>query len=350
MGRLFGIRPSKYQKQDEHISQYMFGEGYENGLSSEEIDMTSRTVYFNGQFVSEQEARVSIFDSALMFGDMVFDMTRTYNQKPFKLKAHLERIYAGLKYFEIDCGLTMDEMEQVTMETLQRNLPVLEGADVQIMHDISRGPLPAYKSVFEGETQPTISINCWPLWWHLAGNGPLYRSGVNSIITPQRSVPAYLIDPKVKNRSRVYYQMANLQAHKVDPQGFPLLTDDQGFITEGSGSNFFIFRQGRVLTPKGHNILLGVSRNTTLELLTKISIPWVEEDFGVYEIVTAEEAFHTATTYSIMPCTRINGLPIGEGKPGPLTQRLTAAWSELVGLDIVAQADDYAQKVKTMSR
>ena len=74
--------------------------------------MTCRTVYFNGEFVSEQEARVSIFDSALMFGDMVFDMTRTYGQKPFRLKEHLERIYAGLKYLEIDCGLTLEEMER----------------------------------------------------------------------------------------------------------------------------------------------------------------------------------------------------------------------------------------------
>ena len=92
------------------------------------IDMTCRTVYFNGEFVSEQEARVSIFDSALMFGDMVFDMTRTYGQKPFRLKEHLERIYAGLKYLEIDCGLTLEEMERATLETLERNLPVVDGA------------------------------------------------------------------------------------------------------------------------------------------------------------------------------------------------------------------------------
>ena len=79
----------------------------------EEIDMSCRTVYFNGEFVSEREARVSIFDSALMFGDMVFDMTRTYGQKPFRLKEHLERIYAGLKYLEIDCGLTIEEIASV---------------------------------------------------------------------------------------------------------------------------------------------------------------------------------------------------------------------------------------------
>ena len=144
--------------------------------------------------------------------------------------------------------------------------------------------------------------------------------------------------------------MANLQAHKVDPAAFPVLTDDQGFITEGSGSNFFIVRQGRVLTAKSHNILIGVSRNAVLELLTKMGVPWAEEDFGAYEVVNAEEAFHTATTFAVMPCTRVNGLPIGEGKPGSLTRRLIAAWSEMVGVDIVAQADAYARKVEEMGR
>jgi len=122
--------------------------------------MTTRKVYFNGEFVSEQEARVSIFDSALMFGDMIFDMTRTYLQKPFKLRAHLERTYAGLKYLGIDCGLTLEEMERATLQTLELNLPALNGADAQIMHNISRGPVSVYKSVFGGRVGRTVTISC----------------------------------------------------------------------------------------------------------------------------------------------------------------------------------------------
>jgi branched-chain amino acid aminotransferase len=310
--------------------------------------MASRKVYFNGEFVSEQEARVSIFDSALMFGDMVFDMTRTYQQKPFKLREHLERIYAGLKFLQIDCGLTLQELEHVTLQTIEINLPAMEGADMQIMHDISRGPLGLYKSVFGGKTRPTISINCWPYWWHLAGYRSIYRSGVHAIITSQRSVPAHLIDPKVKNRSRVFYQMANLLAQRTDPEGWALLTDNEGLITEGTGANFFIVRKGQVLTPQGRNILLGVTRNTVMELLSKITIPSKEEDFGLYEVLTADEAFFTATSFAIMPCTRINGQPIGSGKPGPLTLKLMNAWSEMVGVNMVDQADEYAKKVDRM--
>jgi len=310
--------------------------------------MSDRQVYFNGEFVSEQEARVSIFDSALMFGDMVFDMTRTYRQKPFRLRAHLERTYSGLRYLGIDCGLTLEAMEAATLETLARNLPALEGADAQIMHNISRGPLGIYKSVFGGCIGPTVTISCWPYWWHLAGYAPLYQSGVNAVVPPQRSVPAHLIDPKVKNRSRVYYQVANLQAQTVDPGSWALLTDDQGLVTEGTGSNFFIVRKGQIYTAQGRNILLGITRGAVLELLSQLSIPAREQDFGLYEVVNADEAFFTATSFGIMPCTRINGQAIGWGEPGDLTKRLIAAWSEMVGVDIVAQADEYAGKVREM--
>lgn len=312
--------------------------------------MKPRKVYFNGQYVSEQEARVSIFDSALMFGDMVFDMTRTYRQQPFRLRQHLERIYAGLRYYEIDCGMTIGEMEDATLQTLALNLDALEGAEAQIMHNISRGPLGVYKSVFDGRLRPTITINCWPYWWHLAPYGPMYRNGVHAVIPTQRSVPAHLIDPKVKNRSRVYYQMANMQAQKTDPRAWALLTDDQGLVTEGTGFNFFIVRNGKVMTPPGRNILLGVSRGAAMELLEKMGTPAAERDFGLYEAVNADEAFFTATSFAIMPVTKLNGRPVGDGQPGPLTKKLIEAWSTMVGVDIVAQADEYAERVARMEQ
>lgn len=312
--------------------------------------MKTRQVYLNGKYVSEQEARVSIFDSALMFGDMVFDMTRTYRQQPFRLRQHLERIYAGLRYFEIDCRMTIDEMEEATLQTLAINLEALEGAEAQIMHNVSRGPLGVYKSVFDGDLRPTVTINCWPYWWHLAPYGPMYRAGVHAVIPGQHSVPAHLIDPKVKNRSRVYYQMANLQAQKLDPKAWALLTDDQGFVTEGTGYNFFIVKKGRVITPPGHNILLGVSRGAAMELLEALGLPALEREFGQYEIVNADEAFFTATSFAIMPVTQLNKRPIGDGKPGPVTRRLIEAWSDMVGVDIVAQADEYAERVALMEQ
>lgn len=307
--------------------------------------MAQRRVYFNGEYVSEQEARVSIFDSALMFGDMVFEMTRTYRQKPFKLREHLQRAYAGLRYVGIDCGMTIDAMENATLETLAANLDALEGAEAQIMHNISRGPLPVYRSVFGGSLCPTITISCWPYWWHLAAYGPMYRAGVSAVTPPQRSVPAHLIDPKVKNRSRIHYQLANVQAQRIQPNAWALLTDDQGRVTEGTGSNFFVVQGGRIVTPPARDVLAGVTRGAVLQLASDLGIPAVEQDFGLYEVAVASEAFFTATSFAIMPCTRVNGMVLGDGTPGPLTDRLIAAWSEMVGVDIVAQADEYAREV-----
>ena len=89
--------------------------------------MANRVVYFNGEFIPEIEARISIFDCALMFGDMVFEVTRTFNQQPFRLREHLDRLYASMRYAEIDCGLTVEQMEAATYATMERNLPELDG-------------------------------------------------------------------------------------------------------------------------------------------------------------------------------------------------------------------------------
>jgi branched-chain amino acid aminotransferase len=305
---------------------------------------TQRRVYFNGDFVSEAEARVSIFDSALMFGDMVFEMARSFNGKPFRLRHHLERLYVGLKILEIDCGLTQEEMEAATQQTIELNRPCFpDGLDYQLMHNVSRGPLALYGSVFPAGLRPTVTISCWPLTWHLAGVAKLYESGVHAVITPQQSVPTRYIDPKIKNRSRVYYQLANMQAHKTDPRAWALLTSEDGFITEGTGSNFFIVKDGVLLTPKPHNILRGVTRQAVIELATQLGLPCQECDLDRYDVAVADEAFFTATSFSIMPVTRFDGQPVRDGLPGPVTRRLIAAWSEMVGVDIVAQARAYAR-------
>lgn len=303
-----------------------------------------RKVYLNGEFVAEADARISIFDSALMFGDMVFEVLRTFNGQPFRLRDHLERLYAGLKILEIDCGLTIDEMEAATLKTLAINEQTNpEGLDWQIMHNVSRGPLGLYSPVFPEGLRPTVSINCWPLPRKVAGIAAAYEQGLHAVTPPQRSVPARLIDPKIKNRSRVYYQVANLQVAKVDPQAWPLLTDEDGLITESTGANFFIVKKGQILTPEPRNILRGVTRQAVLDLATQLKLPWRECNLEPYDVVTADEAFFTATTFAILPVTQYNGHAIGAGSPGPITKQLIDGWSKMVEVDIVAQAKAYAQ-------
>ena len=303
-----------------------------------------RKVYLNGDFVPEAEARISIFDSALMFGDMVFEMTRTFRGEPFRLRDHLERLFASMRVLEIDCDMTLAQMEGATLDTLAANRDAIpQGIDVQIMHNVSRGPLPLYRSVFPDGLRPTITISCWPLIWHLAPYARLYATGVHAVITPQRSVPSRLIDPKIKNRSRVYYQMANLEAARIDPEARALLTDEDGTITEGSGGNFFLVKDGALYTPEPRNILRGVTRRALMELAADLGIRCTERNVEPYDVMTADEAFFTATSFSILPVTRFNGQPLGKGTPGPVTERLMAGWSDMVGFDIVQQARSYAQ-------
>ncbi len=305
--------------------------------------MPQRLVYFNGDFVPELEARISIFDSALMFGDMVFEMTRSFKQKPYCLRHHLERLYASLDYAEIDCGLTIDQMEEATHQTIERNLPALEGYDYQIMHNATRGALPLYDSLVKESTHPIVTINVIPLVRHIGGMAEKFDSGAHFVITPQKSVPARYIDPKAKNRSRIYYKIADLHAARLEEGGMALLTDERGFITEGTGNNFFMARDGEIFTPKGHDILRGVSRGACMGLAAKLGIAVREADIEPYDVRSADEAWFTSTTICMVPITRFDFRPVGDGKPGPLYGKLLQAWSEEVGVDIAGQARQYAQ-------
>lgn len=309
--------------------------------------MSQRLVYFNGEFIPEQEARISIFDSALLFGDMVFEVTRSFNQKPFRLREHLDRLYGSIRYAEIDCGLTIDEMEDATYETIERNLPALDDLDFQIMHDVTRGGYPLYDGLIKEGASPIVSINVFPLIRHVGGQADKYETGSHFVITPQQSVPSRYIDPKAKNRSRIFYKLAELHASRLEEGAMALLTDEHGFITEGTGNNFFIARDGEIFTSKPNDILRGVSRHACMDLASTLDIPVHEADIEPYDVREADEAWWTSTTICMMPVTRFNFQPIGAGKPGPIYLRLLDAWSKEVGVNIPDQAREYAELAKT---
>ncbi|MEO1994917.1 MAG: aminotransferase class IV [Planctomycetaceae bacterium] len=307
--------------------------------------MSERVVYFSGRYVTESEARVSIFDSALMFGDMAFEMTRTFRGKPFRLREHLDRLYASLRLMEIDCSLSIGEMERITLETLQRNRGTeADDIDWQIMHNVSRGPMPLYRSAFPQGLVPTVTINCWPLITHMGGFAATYDTGAHLVIPAQQALPAHLVDAKAKTRSRLHYQLANLQAARIGEGGWAVMLDPDGFLAEGTGNNIFLVKDGVLYTPEPRNILLGVSRGVTIELAQKLGISVRETNLGRYEALQADELFSTATTYCLVHAASFEGQPVGGGRPGPVFRWLAEAWKELAGVDFVAQARDYAQR------
>jgi branched-chain amino acid aminotransferase len=314
-------------------------------VNAEGLEMSTkgREVYWCGEFIPEGEARISIFDCALMYGDMVFEMTRTFAGVPYRLRDHLERLYGSLRYAEIDCGMTIDEMEAATMATIERNKEKLDGLDFQIMHDVTRGGLSIYENMNKDGNRPLVSINVLPLVKHNASQADKYLQGVHTVITPQQSVPARYIDPKAKNRSRLFYKKAELHAARLDEGAYALLTDERGFITEGTGNNYFIVKNGEVYTPRGHDVLRGVSRKACIAICGRLGIPVHEADFSEYDVGEADEAWHTSTTICMVPSTRFNFAPIGDGTVGPVYSRILAAWSEEVGVDIAGQAVEFKE-------
>jgi branched-chain amino acid aminotransferase len=302
----------------------------------------------NGKFLDEKDARISIFDSALMFGDMVFEMTRSFNKKQFKLKEHLERLYAGIKVLRIPLKMTISDMEEACYETVRRNDPVFTSTDEhRLMINVSRGPLGIYSQIFDGKLEPTVVIADFPLKWTVVGMGKLFDTGINAVITSQRAIPAYLLDPKIKNRSRIHYQMANIEAAQFKgDNNWALLLDPDGFVAEGTGDNFFIVKDSKIITPEGRNILRGITRETVFELASRLGIPCLEKNIEPYDVYNAEEAFMTGTPFCILPVTGLNGVVIGEGKMGRVTQLLLKAWSQNAGVDIIKQIKDFNDEVK----
>lgn len=311
--------------------------------------MKSRMVYFNGKFVPETEAKVSIYDSALMFGDMVFEMTRSFNKEQFKLRDHLERLYASIKYVHIPIEMSMVEMEEHVYETIEKNDPLFEKDDEhRVMINVSRGLLSLYQDVVGVEKGPNIIIADFPLRWTVSSMGPLYDSGINAVIPSQRAIPASLLEPKVKNRSRMHYLMANIEvSNYAGENNWALLLDPDGFIAEGTGDNFFMVKDGKIITPEPRNILRGVSRKYILEeLAPQLGIPCIEKNIELYDVITADEAFFTGTPFCILPVTSINSMQIGTGTMGTITKILLDTWGQNVCVDIIAQIKKFGLSKK----
>lgn len=308
-----------------------------------------RLVYFNGDFVPENEARISIYDSALMFGDMVFEMTRSFNGQQWKLRRHLERLYSGVKILRIPLKMSLDEMENAVLDTIEKNKPYFsEDDEHRVMINVSRGLLSIYEGIDGVKKGPNVIIADFPLKWTVQNSSHLYNSGVNLHITSQRAIPSQLMDPKIKNRSRLFYLMANIEVSMVKGDDiWALLLDENGYIAEGSGSNFFMVKNEKIYTPYGKDILRGITMETiTNELAPSLNIPVIEKNIEPFDVYDADEAFLTSTPFCILPAVSLNKLKIGDGKPGKITKMLLKKWSENVNVDIVRQIEEWDKQIK----
>lgn len=308
-----------------------------SGGSSRAVE---RVIYLNGEYVPERLAKVSVLDRGFRWGDAVYDAVRTFDGRPFKLNEHVERFYRSLRYARIDPRLSPAEMTAITLEVIQRNEPARRvDGDYLVTMQASRGPVAQiYDPV---SSRPTVTVYCLPLLFHV--HARYYRSGAPVIVPSVRRTPPECVSPRAKVSNKMNHFQAEFEAKAVDSDAFALMLDLHGNITESSGSDFLFISDGVLRIPERRTHLTGVSLLTAVELAEKLGLRRDEGAFTLFDLYQAEEAMLTASTYCLLPVVKVNGLPLGDGTPGAVVPKLLDAWSELVGLDIVAQAYRHAE-------
>lgn len=295
-------------------------------------------VYLRGRTLPASQAHIAIYDAAVILGATVTDLVRTFRQQPYRLEDHLQRFYRSCRYARIQPRETLDQTLGICRDLIRHNAALLPpGRELALVLFISPGEFPVYAGAagMAGEGQPTFCIHTFPLPFSLWA--PYFTQGVHVVTPSVRHVPPQCVDPKIKCRSRMHWWLADQETHLVDPRAVSLCLDLEGNLTETSGSNFLVVQGRQVLSPTARHILHGISLQTVAELCPELGLEFVERDLQVYDVVNADEAMLATTPYCLAPVTRCNGLAVGQGRPGPVFQRLIGAWSERVGVDIVAQ-------------
>lgn len=305
---------------------------------------TEPLVYLKGRMIPASEAHLAIYDAGVVLGATVTEMVRTFRHQPFRLGDHVDRLYRSLRYTRMDIGLDKGEFQAICEELVEHNAGLLDAdGELGLVVFVTAGEYATYAGSAGGAAvmTPTVCAHTFPLPFEQWAEK--MKTGTHVVTPAIRHVPPQCYDPKMKYRSRMHYFLAEKEAAQVDPQAMPLLLDLAGNVTETSGANFLIVENGTIVSPTLTNILPGISRATVIELAEELGIPFVERDFQVYNVINADEAFVSTTPYCLMPVTRINGVPIADGRPGEIYGRLMDAWSEKVGLDIRAQIVDGAK-------
>lgn len=296
-----------------------------------------RVAYFNGEIVEESEARISFRDRGFKYGDAVFDMTRTFGHRIFKLDEHLQRFKDSLDYVGIDPGISISEMHDATMAVLERNLPLLaDDEDYWVGQRVSRGIDLVGGDMWETSGGATVVIECTPL--PLEPRARLYKDGIDVWVPAIRRTPPDSFSPRAKSHNYLNLILADMEAKAVNPDAWAILLDADGSLAEGIGSNIFTVKDGELSTPRGRFVLGGISRETVIELAEENQMSVVERDIDMFDAMTADEVFLTSTSLCICPVSTVQGRTIADGEvPGPITEMLMDAYVDLVDYDWVGQ-------------
>jgi len=282
-------------------------------------------IYLDGKLVEKEEAKLSVFDHGLLYGDGVFEGIRAYNGRVFRLREHLDRLWNSARAIVLSVPITKKEMEAAIIETLSANK--LRDAYIRVVvtrgtGDLGLDPLKCNKAtVFIIADK----IKLYP--------EETYTHGLEVITaTTRRNVPDAL-NPCIKSLNYLNNIMAKIEANRAGVAE-AIMLNANGYVAECTGDNIFILKENMLITPPTWaGALEGITRGAVMELAkNKLKLLVKEDLFTTYQLYTADECFLTGTAAEVIPVVKIDGRTIGDGKPGKTTTKLIKEFKELTRL------------------
>lgn len=278
-------------------------------------------IYIDGQFYDKENAKISVFDHGLLYGDGVFEGIRFYNGRVFRLEEHIDRLFDSARAIALNIGMDKSAVIEATLETIRQNnlqdgyirLVVTRGVG-----DLGLNPMLCPKaSIFVIASKITLY------------SADKYENGLDVVTCATRRIPHGALSPMVKSLNYLNNVMAKIEAQNAGA-GEGLMLNEQGFVSECTGDNIFIIKNGVITTPPiSAGALAGVTRSVVFDLAAEFGIPIHEPMMTRYDIFTADECFLTGTAAEIIPAVKLDTRLIGDGKPGPITRRLITSFREL---------------------
>ncbi|TGC07314.1 branched-chain-amino-acid transaminase [Methanolobus halotolerans] len=279
--------------------------------------MSELMIYNNGDFVPKSKATTSIYDHGFLYGDGVFEGIRAYNGRVFKLREHVDRLYDSAKAIALNIPMSKEEMEEAILETLRKN----NLKDAYIRPIVSRG---IGDLGLDPRKCPKPNVFIISQEWG-AMYGDLYEVGLTGVTVAVRRNSADALSPNIKSLNYLNNILAKIEANEKGGDE-AIFFDGNGYLSEGSGDNIFIIKNGKVYTPPTINNLKGITRAAAIELLKEMDIEVCVENLGLFDLYTADEIFVTGTAAEAAPLVKVDGRDIGDGKPGPITKKMIDAF------------------------
>jgi branched-chain amino acid aminotransferase len=297
--------------------------------------MTEPLAYLNGQLLPQSQARLALNDAGFVYGATVTDLCRTFRHRLYRWDDHLARFRRSCQAAYLDEPRSDAEITEFAEELIAHNAKLI-GAndDLALVLFATPGPVGFYlgEPTKAGE-QPTFGMHTFPL--PFARYRPWIEHGI-ALRTPSvRAVPTACVDPRIKQRSRMHWWLAEQEVRRVQADALALLLDDEGCVTETASANFLLVKDGAIASPLMESVLNGVSLRIVTELCTALGVRVEHRKIPLDECYAADEAILTCTSYGIAGVRSINEQVIPF--PGPMLQRLAEAWSAAIGIDIHAQ-------------